>query len=159
MNDLIQMPPEIRYHNGNNERCDMIQGPCACGAYHSISEWDNRFIGPTPISKLIPFQRVIKDFEIRDLIDWDRSHQPIHPAKSSGPFLPETLMDGVRTIIAQRQQKPHVFISPLDLMLAHEEENFYTGMYLIPQVETYSLPPIPQGTESGQSTSSNRDEK
>lgn len=42
-NDLIQMPASIygRYHNGQiTEPCDMIEGPCACGAWHHFYEWD-----------------------------------------------------------------------------------------------------------------------
>jgi hypothetical protein len=27
------------YHNGCNEPCDMLQGPCACGAWHDLTEW------------------------------------------------------------------------------------------------------------------------
>lgn len=28
------------YYNGCNDACDMIQGPCACGATHSLTEWN-----------------------------------------------------------------------------------------------------------------------
>lgn len=28
------------YYNGTNEPCDMLQGPCSCGAWHSLSEWE-----------------------------------------------------------------------------------------------------------------------
>ncbi len=29
----------LRYFNGNNEPCDMLVGPCACGAWHHAEEW------------------------------------------------------------------------------------------------------------------------
>ena len=32
------MPKEIDLYNGSNERCDTLNGPCACGAWHSKSE-------------------------------------------------------------------------------------------------------------------------
>src|SRR4051812_48128020 len=28
-----------RVHNASNEPCDMLSGPCCCGAYHSLDEW------------------------------------------------------------------------------------------------------------------------
>lgn len=36
---LIPMPPNwpARY-NGCTEPCDMLRGPCACGAYHHLNE-------------------------------------------------------------------------------------------------------------------------
>lgn len=27
------------FHNGCREACDMADGPCACGAWHSLSCW------------------------------------------------------------------------------------------------------------------------
>lgn len=35
---LISMPKEIDLYNGSNERCDTMNGPCSCGAWHSKSE-------------------------------------------------------------------------------------------------------------------------
>jgi len=28
------------YRNGGGELCDMLQGPCACGAWHQLNEWE-----------------------------------------------------------------------------------------------------------------------
>lgn len=39
---LIPMPEGIDQFNASNERCDMLQGPCSCGATHSIAEWFNK---------------------------------------------------------------------------------------------------------------------
>ena len=30
-------------YNGSNEPCDMLDGPCGCGAYHSLKEWYKKF--------------------------------------------------------------------------------------------------------------------
>lgn len=30
-----------RFHNAINEPCDMLIGPCACGAWHHADEWGN----------------------------------------------------------------------------------------------------------------------
>ncbi len=27
------------YHNVSTEPCDMLQGPCVCGAWHQLCEW------------------------------------------------------------------------------------------------------------------------
>ena len=35
---LVSMPEEIYLYNGNNERCDTMNGPCVCGAWHSRNE-------------------------------------------------------------------------------------------------------------------------
>ena len=37
----FDMPPEMigKHHNACNEPCDMIHGPCACGAWHNAKEW------------------------------------------------------------------------------------------------------------------------
>ncbi len=38
----FDMPEEMRgqFHNGQcPDVCDMIDGPCACGAWHSAKEW------------------------------------------------------------------------------------------------------------------------
>jgi len=32
-------PPFIRY-NAHSDPCDVLVGPCACGAWHSKEEWD-----------------------------------------------------------------------------------------------------------------------
>jgi hypothetical protein len=40
MNDLMGWPEHWpKYHNACNEPCDMISGPCACGAWHKLDEW------------------------------------------------------------------------------------------------------------------------
>jgi hypothetical protein len=28
------------YVNGTGEPCDMLQGPCCCGAWHDLNEWE-----------------------------------------------------------------------------------------------------------------------
>ncbi len=41
-NGIVLMPKSImgKYHNGQTpEPCDMIAGPCACGAWHHLHEW------------------------------------------------------------------------------------------------------------------------
>ena len=38
---MIKIPEEYagQFYNGSNEACDMLVGPCACGATHDIEEW------------------------------------------------------------------------------------------------------------------------
>ena len=40
-NDLASMPEEYvgQFFNGCVDPCDMLQGPCACGASHHQEEW------------------------------------------------------------------------------------------------------------------------
>jgi len=40
-NNFLPMPKEWigQYYNACNEPCDMLVGPCACGASHHIDEW------------------------------------------------------------------------------------------------------------------------
>lgn len=40
-NDLASMPPEYigKFYNACTDPCDMLQGPCACGAWHHQKEW------------------------------------------------------------------------------------------------------------------------
>lgn len=33
------MPRSVEIHNANNEPCDMAQGPCCCGAWHTLDYW------------------------------------------------------------------------------------------------------------------------
>ena len=43
----FDMPQEMqgRFHNGNcPDPCDMIDGPCACGAWHSAKEWIGKLV-------------------------------------------------------------------------------------------------------------------
>lgn len=42
--DFIDYPDHWpRYFNGGgNEPCDLLQGPCACGAWHDLGEWEIR---------------------------------------------------------------------------------------------------------------------
>ena len=44
-NGLASMPEEHigRFRNGrhNPDPCDMLSGPCACGAWHRQEEWPN----------------------------------------------------------------------------------------------------------------------
>jgi hypothetical protein len=44
MTQHTPMPPKINLHNGLAEPCDMAIGPCRCGAWHSITDWVNRWI-------------------------------------------------------------------------------------------------------------------
>lgn len=42
---LILMPEGINLYNpGHNDLCDMAQGPCYCGAWHTIEETYERWI-------------------------------------------------------------------------------------------------------------------
>lgn len=40
-NNLASMPEKYlgRFYNACNDPCDMLQGPCACGAWHHQEEW------------------------------------------------------------------------------------------------------------------------
>ena len=40
------MPADMRgkFFNACTEPCDMIDGPCACGAWHSAKEWLEKLI-------------------------------------------------------------------------------------------------------------------
>ena len=38
MNDFIVMPEGVNVFNGSHERCDMAQGPCSCGAWHTLKD-------------------------------------------------------------------------------------------------------------------------
>jgi len=40
-NNLANMPKKYLglFYNACNEPCDMLQGPCACGAWHHQTEW------------------------------------------------------------------------------------------------------------------------
>lgn len=36
----VPMPDTFKYnHFNSNSRCDMLVGPCACGAFHNATEW------------------------------------------------------------------------------------------------------------------------
>jgi len=35
---MTEIPKEIEIHNGTYERCDIIDGPCACGSWHSKTD-------------------------------------------------------------------------------------------------------------------------
>lgn len=32
---IVSMPEEIELHNAAHERCDILIGPCSCGAWHT----------------------------------------------------------------------------------------------------------------------------
>lgn len=36
---IVPMPPEFFFHNACSERCDMLVGPCACGAWHRADDF------------------------------------------------------------------------------------------------------------------------
>lgn len=40
-NNIASMPEPYlgKFFNACTEPCDMLQGPCACGAYHTQEEW------------------------------------------------------------------------------------------------------------------------
>ena len=39
-NDFILYPEHWPpYVNGTGRPCDMLQGPCCCGAWHDLNEW------------------------------------------------------------------------------------------------------------------------
>ena len=38
-NNFEEMPHIFEQHNSCTDRCDMLVGPCACGATHSAEEW------------------------------------------------------------------------------------------------------------------------
>ena len=38
-NNYLAMPSQFKFRNGVWEYCDMVQGPCACGAYHYLEDW------------------------------------------------------------------------------------------------------------------------
>ena len=44
MSDIIPIPKEWIgcFYNACTEPCDMLQGPCACGASHYLEEWTIR---------------------------------------------------------------------------------------------------------------------
>lgn len=49
--DLIPMPERLTITQcGSNDQCDMLQGPCACGAWHNLNDWpeDVRSLAPNP---------------------------------------------------------------------------------------------------------------
>lgn len=36
------MPEHINVYNASHERCDMLIGPCSCGAWHRMSDWQEK---------------------------------------------------------------------------------------------------------------------
>ena len=48
---LVSWPRDwlVNYFNGGGDPCDMLEGPCACGAWHHAAEWD----GHGPLARLI----------------------------------------------------------------------------------------------------------
>ena len=46
LNKIIPMPEELigKFFNACTEPCDIINGPCACGAWHDIEDWVRRLI-------------------------------------------------------------------------------------------------------------------
>ena len=42
---LRAMPDGIEMYNGGcSEPCDMLVGPCCCGAWHSLDDWNNAML-------------------------------------------------------------------------------------------------------------------
>lgn len=44
-NEMLPMPNGITYRNGSNEPCDILHGPCSCGGWHHVDEWQERLRG------------------------------------------------------------------------------------------------------------------
>lgn len=40
-NKLTPMPDVVVVFNGTSQRCDMLIGPCCCGAWHTLDDWKN----------------------------------------------------------------------------------------------------------------------
>ncbi len=38
---FVVMPSKFKFYNNGSvrETCDMAQGPCCCGAWHTLGEW------------------------------------------------------------------------------------------------------------------------
>ena len=42
---LRPMPAGLEQYNGGySEPCDMLVGPCCCGAWHSLDDWSNALL-------------------------------------------------------------------------------------------------------------------
>ena len=68
-NGIISMPKELigRFHNGScTESCDMLQGPCACGASHHLNEWVIRKKKFTKKGWVDPSEARIKELEVKN---------------------------------------------------------------------------------------------
>lgn len=46
---MIVMPEGPKFHNACNEPCDMLIGPCICGANHTLDTWKS-----AQIQKIVP---------------------------------------------------------------------------------------------------------
>lgn len=42
MNDFVGYPEHWPVYRNPSVICDMLQGPCACGAWHTLDEWKDR---------------------------------------------------------------------------------------------------------------------
>lgn len=40
--NFVVMPEHINVYNASHERCDMLIGPCSCGAWHRMSDWQEK---------------------------------------------------------------------------------------------------------------------
>ena len=36
---ILFMPEKFFFRNACTERCDIAEGPCACGAWHKLEDW------------------------------------------------------------------------------------------------------------------------
>lgn len=59
--NVLQMPRSVDHYNGGHERCDILHGPCACGAWHFIHEWSDRRLGDGRVVSELP--------EVKEKID------------------------------------------------------------------------------------------
>ena len=43
-NNIVVMPEKFwhKFYNACTDFCDMISGPCACGAWHSLKDWPKK---------------------------------------------------------------------------------------------------------------------
>ncbi len=49
---MIVMPDDISVYNGTYERCDMLVGPCCCGATHTYWDFHTRVMPPATCARL-----------------------------------------------------------------------------------------------------------
>lgn len=75
-NSLIVMPKHINVYNASTERCDMLVGPCCCGAWHRIADWDGKLVNARSFLPIVQPQKAKEKMEklIREV--WDSKDFP-----------------------------------------------------------------------------------
>lgn len=65
-NRLASMPEDYigLFHNACTDPCDMLQGPCACGAWHHQEEWPDN-IQMEVFGNISPKESTIKRVPVR----------------------------------------------------------------------------------------------